>query len=354
MVFERVGEPFSTLPLELPELRRGELLVEIGYTTICTSDLHSFFGRRSSPTHSILGHEIMGLIVELPREGLKDFYGNDLKIGDRITWSVYAHSCNDIMVKKGMPQKANDLFKYGHEKINKEIQLSGGFATHCHLKEGSTVFKVPQNLTDKEAAPLNCTHATVAGALRLAGSLSGKNILINGVGMLGLSACAMAKELGANKVCSMDIEDTRLIHSREFGADIVLNAKLPMPELLESIKGNGGIDVVIETSGAPVAIENSLKMMNIGGVCVMVGAVYPQREITLSAENMVRRLLTLKGLHNYIHEDLGSAIKFLSEAKNKYPFETLVGKEFPLNQLDAAFNFANGQSCYRVGIYPNK
>ncbi|WP_299671938.1 zinc-binding dehydrogenase [uncultured Polaribacter sp.] len=353
MVFEKVGQPFSLTSFDFPKLNTGEILVRVVYATICTSDLHTFYGRRCSHTHSILGHEIIGSIIEIPKNGINDFYGDALKVGDKITWSVYAHNCNDELAKRGMPQKSKDLFKYGHEKINETYKLNGGFATHCHLKRGSTIFKIPKNLTPKEATPLNCTHATIAGAIRLAGDLKGKNVLVSGVGMLGLSACAMAKESGANVVFAMDVEEKRLQQSKRFGADLSLNAKEHLEVSLKIAKEFGGIDVIIETSGVPSAVENGIKMLNIGGICVLIGSVYSQRDISINAETIVRNLLTIKGLHNYIHEDLAKAIVFLSKNNTKYPFEDLVGKEFPIEQLDIAFDFADKQSCYRVGVQPN-
>jgi putative phosphonate catabolism associated alcohol dehydrogenase len=352
MVFEAVGQPFSQVQMELPELNTDEALIQIDYTTICTSDLHTFYGKRGGACHSILGHEIMGTIVKVPVEGIHDYYGHSLQIGDRVTWSVYAHDKSDPMAKKGIPQKSNDLFKYGHEPMNGQNPLNGGFATHCHLRHGSTLFKLPSNLSQKEAAPLNCTHATMAGAIRLAGDLNGKNVLVNGVGMLGLSACAIAKELGANTVFSMDVDESRLTHSKKFGVSMGLDAVLTASEVLDIVAKEGGIDVVIETSGVPSAIEKSMAILNIGGICVMVGAVYTQRDLAINAEHMVRKLLTLKGLHNYAHDDLRFAIDFLSKNHKKYPFGELVGAEFPLHQLDDAFELAHEGTYYRVGIHP--
>lgn len=350
MVFENIQEPFNETLFDLPELNESEILVKINYTTICTSDLHTFYGRRKSPTHSILGHEIMGEIEKISEDGATDFYGNDLKIRDTITWSVYAHDADDKFAKIGIPQKSISLFKYGHQKIDNQHQLSGGFATHFHLKKGSTIFKVPENLTQRESAPLNCTHATIAGAIRLAGNIKDKNVLVCGVGMLGLSACAMAKEAGANTVFAMDINENRLEKSKQFGVDAIINSTLPFTEQLEKSNSLGGIDIVIETSGVPSAIENTIQMLNIGGTIVLVGSVFSQRDISVNAEVLVRKLLTIKGLHNYIHQDLGYAIDFLSKNNKTYPFEKLVEKEFSLKELDAAFEYAHTNSCFRVGI----
>ena len=354
MVFKDTKEPFVPQSIKIPALAQGEVLVRTTYATICTSDLHTFYGRRSGPTPSILGHEIIGKVVHLAESGVNDYYGEPLRIGDRITWAVYAHDSGCRMSKKGIPQKSESLYKYGHEAVSDESTLNGGFATHCLLKSGSTIFKIPDSLSSSEAAPLNCTHATVAGAIRLAGGLSGKRVLIGGVGMLGLSACAIAKEEGAYQVIASDIEERKLQHAQRFGADRCFLANVSTADLRKDVVGEDGVDVVIETSGSPAAIEQYLNLLGIGGTIVLVGSVFSQRNISLNAETIVRKLLSIKGLHNYIPEDLAYAIQFLAKSHQRYPFQDLVGKEFPLNQLDVAFETGNQGTYYRVGIQTNQ
>ena len=348
MVFEKEASPFVVQKFNFPELNEGEVLVKTEFATICTSDLHTYYGRRTSPCHSILGHEIIGHVDKIAANGVKDFAGNLLKEGDRVTWAVYAHDAESEMSKKGFPQKSESLYKYGHQKIDGNCQLNGGFASHCHLLKGSSIFKIPANLSAEEAAPLNCTHATIAGAIRIAGNLKGKTVLVSGAGMLGLSACTMAKECGANTVLVADIQQARMEMALSFGAGYFLNENEFITTKSKEFKGE--IDVIIETSGQPKAIENTLEKLTTGGIIILVGAVFPQRNISINAEQIVRKLLTIKGLHNYIPEDLKNAIQFLSKSKDKYPFKNLVGKTFPLNQLDAAFAEGNIGKHYRIGI----
>lgn len=352
MVFDEVQGPFVRQLVKLPELQPGEVLVKIDYTTICTSDLHTFNGRRSAPCPSILGHEIIGTIVSVGPGGVPDYYGAALQVGDPVTWSVYAHDHHGEMARKGIPQKSADLFKYGHQQLHDKGSLSGGFASHCHLRAGTDIYKLSQSLNLKEAAPLNCTHATIAGALRLAGDLKQKNVLVVGAGMLGLSACAMSREAGASQVWAMDIKPDRLERSLEFGVNAYLEGTLSLEVLKEKLQESGGVDVVIETSGVPSAMEKAIELLNIGGINIWVGAVYTQRDLSINAEKVVRKILTIKGLHNYVPADLAAAIHFLNSHHQKYPFEKLVEIEFPLPELDRAFATAHENGHYRVGVFP--
>ncbi|MFV0249101.1 MAG: zinc-binding dehydrogenase [Tenacibaculum sp.] len=349
MVFNSANEAFTLKYMALPQLKEGEILVKITYTTICSSDLHTYAGRRNSPTPCILGHEIIGIILDL-KNVVTDYFGNYIKKGDLITWTIYAFDKNNYMAKKGLPQKSIRLYKYGHHKLSDKDILNGGFASHCLLRKGTVVFKLPKNLTAKVASPLNCTHATIAGAIRLAGNIKNKNVLITGVGMLGLSACAMAIENGADNVYCTDIDKERLSFATNFGAKKLFSATLSATEINDQLKDNEKIDVVLDTTGVPFAMKTGISLLRIGGIAIWIGAVYNQKETQINAEIIVRNLLTIKGLHNYTPSDLGLAINFMSKNYNKYPFEALIGKEYNLAELSAAFTVANKGKYYRVGI----
>jgi len=350
LVFDQAHGRFRRQSITLPILQMGEVLVRVRYATICTSDLHTFTGRRTGPVPCILGHEIIGEVVDLGSPEVLDYSGSPIKTGDRITWTVYAHDHDGMMARRGFPQKSADLFKYGHQALEENHPLSGGFASHCHLKAGTDLFKVPESLSDQEATPLNCTHATVAGALRLAGDMTGKNVLVVGAGMLGLSACAMSAEAGARKVALKEINPDRAKSASDFGASLILD--MDPEHQKQQLAAMGGIDVVIETSGVPEAMESSLTMLNIGGIAVWVGAVFEQRDLRINAEYVVRHLLTLKGLHNYVPADLQTAIDFLRKHHNKYPFHQLVALTYDLQDLDEAFAAAETSGAHRIGVRP--
>jgi putative phosphonate catabolism associated alcohol dehydrogenase len=347
MLCEKPGAGFVLHNFPLPKPKRGEVLVKNIFSTICTSDLHTCLGRRVSPLPSVLGHEIIGEVVSLPEVPILDYFGQPIEKGDLLTWTVYAHDSSDEWAKRGIPQKSPSLFKYGHEKaVDVPTTLSGGFASHCLLRQGTSLFQLPKELTPAEAAPLNCTHATIAGAIRLAGNLKGKKILVSGSGMLGLSACAMVKEAGASTVWAIDPQPNRQVQARQFGADYSIGPG----ELTTELKA----DVLIETSGIPEAMERGLLHLAVGGIAVWVGAVFTQRDLAINAELVVRNILTIKGLHNYAPQDLAQAIKFLKDARTKYPFHDLVSIQYPLVQLDEAVQVADSGLHYRVGIYPNE
>jgi len=354
MVFTKSGQKLVEQERTVPVLKAGEILVKNLYTTICGSDLHTFCGLRHEKTPTVLGHEIVGEIVGIDENHSGyDHGGNRLALGDIVTWAVFCAEPQQKWIEKEIPQKSAGLFKYGHAKVTESDAFHGGLAEYCILKNHSITLKVPNSLPLSIAATINCSLATVAGTLRLAGNLKGKNILITGMGLLGNSCAAMCKEEGANLVWGIDISRERLTQSLSFGVDHTLLMNKNADELLAKIKTevpNGGFDVVFDMSGSPDAIELGLEALTIGGIAVWAGAVFKTREIQVDAEKIIRSLITIKGLHNYNYDDFLYALHFISQHHNTYPFNTVVGKEFPLEQAQEAFEYALKHQPLRVGI----
>jgi len=351
LVFEKPNTPLHSVSSTIPALAVGELLVKIDYATLCGSDLHTYCGLRQEPCPTILGHEIVGTVVEINTESaLQDAKGQVLKIGDLVTWTVFASDPHSISYAAETPQKNENLYKYGHRKITEQDTFHGGLASHIILRPHTHIRILPKELPTPIAATINCAIATSAGAIRLAGTIKDKRVLISGMGLLGLVCVAMCKELGADIIIVTDVDDTRLALARKFGATRTVNSQKMALSDLESLKTGAGIDRFIDMSGAPDAMESGIAQLNVNGVAVFIGAVFKQRKLEIDAEQMIRRILTIKGLHNYNYEDFSVAVDFIIDHWQKYPFVDLVEKEFSLEEVNEAFAYAIANKPIRVGI----
>jgi len=357
MVFDGPGKPLELREYPRQTLVAGELLVEVTCTTLCGSDLHSYEGRRETPCPTILGHEILGRVSELrPGDPPLDLHGSELAVGDRVTWGVAASCGTCFYCEHGLPQKCEHLFKYGHEQADHRHPLSGGLAEHCHLARGTAILKVPDSLPDEVACPANCATATVAAALRAAGECRGRAVLVQGAGMLGLTAAAMARHQGASEVIVCDLDEERLQWAARFGATHSVRIDIDGSNLTDAVAevtDGRGVDIALELSGSASAIEGGLQLLRIGGRYVLVGTVFPTRAVPLSPEMVVRRLLRIEGVHNYTPADLIKAIDFLTVTQAEYPFAQLVMGHFPLAESEAAFQYALSSKAPRVAVFPN-
>jgi len=168
----------------------------------------------------------------------------------------------------------------------------------------------------------------------------------------------MCKEAGAIQIGIVDPDPGRLHWGEKFGAAAAFtfpktaaptapipgtsNATppLPWPEA----------DIVFDMTGDPQAMKTGLDSLAIGGCAVWIGAVYPAPPVQVDAQMIVRKLLQIRGLHNYNYQDFVHATSFIENNYRKYPFENLVEKEYSLDDIEAAFTFASNSKPVRVGI----
>ena len=94
-LFDGPNQPLRLVRCEIPPLREDEVLVAVRCCTLCGSDVHSYAGRRPTPTPAILGHEIVGEVIDWrgqPRLG--DAGQGPLAAGQRVTWTLAASQRN--------------------------------------------------------------------------------------------------------------------------------------------------------------------------------------------------------------------------------------------------------------------
>lgn len=355
-LFDGPGRPFRLVDLPLRALRDAEILVRVNCCTICGSDLHTVAGRRSEPTPCILGHEIVGRIERFgPDVPRLDLRGTPLTEGDRITWTSCASCGECFYCRNELPQKCDRIFKYGHQSIESINPLSGGLADFCVLLPGTGIVKLAAEMPEETACPANCATATIAATLRIAGGCHGKSVLIQGAGMLGLTACAMARTAGASAVICTDINDDRLDMAKRFGANQVVQASEErLKEIVLEVTAGRDVDLALELSGSTQAMETGLEVLRIGGSAVWVGAVYPTPAISIKPEMFVKRWITLHGVHNYAPVDLLAAIDFLALNQKRYPLAELVARQYSLAEIDRAFHDAQTSGAVRIAVRPGE
>lgn len=348
--------PLQLRTYPLPEVAAGCLLVRITCCTICGSDLHTWLGRRPSPTPVILGHEIVGQVVELGAGVTHDSGNAPLAVGDRVTWTIM-DACGkcDYCREQGMPMKCRRLRKYGHDRCDAPPHFSGGFAEYCYLTPGTCVVKLPAELPDVVAAPANCALATVVAAWEAAALRAGERVLILGAGAIGLYAAALAAHAGCPTVLVTDPLEQRLAVARSFGATATLPADHGPAHLVDWVRGHTdglGVDAVLEVAGVPDLVPLGLRALRIGGRLIEVGNVSPGALATLDLSEIVFRWLTIRGVHNYDLRHLQRAVRFLAQTHERFPFTSLVEARYPLEAVADALDAAQGRRGIRVAVMP--
>ncbi|XP_078681596.1 L-threonine 3-dehydrogenase-like [Branchiostoma floridae x Branchiostoma belcheri] len=329
-----------------PEPGPGEILGRIRLATVCGSDLHSLSGRRHHGVPSVLGHEAVLEVVQ-DRRG-----DRALPPGTRVTFSIIDSCFNCDRCSAGLPQKCRQLFKYGHALLSNGTGFNGCYATHLVVRRGVHVVPLPDHVTDKMAAPVNCALATVVNAVSC---IPGNEniaaegpIMVQGAGLLGLYACALLRERGYEFVYCTDLNQDRLKLVPRFGGTPVLAGK----EDPEDSGKEDSFHAVIEVCGAPSVVPSGIRLLRPGGTYVLVGMVHPRSQLDIRGDQIIGKCLSIHGVHNYAPWHLTAAVQFLARTAGKYPYEDLVGADFLLTEFAAAAEMAEKQVYPRVALKP--
>jgi putative phosphonate catabolism associated alcohol dehydrogenase len=344
-VFDGPGLRFREAEREFSagDLGVGEVLVEISLATVCGSDVHTFEGKRAETTPCVLGHEGVGRLVALGETANAEI---DSRIGDRVTWSI-ADSCGACppCTTYGLPEKCERLFKYGHAPLEDGSGLNGCYASHIVLRRGTHTVRIPNSVSDATAAPANCALATMVNAVSAMPD-GATRAVIQGGGLLGLYGCALLRDRGVPDVFCTEVDPRRLELIERFGGTAIdaTQRDKAMDEL------GGRVDAVFEVAGVKELIPEGLALLRPGGFYGLVGLVHPDSALAITAEDLIRKCITLRGIHNYAPAHLRSAIAFLERKVNELPFDDLVAAPLDLSQLDQAFSRARNREEIRVSV----
>ncbi|MBS1698237.1 MAG: alcohol dehydrogenase catalytic domain-containing protein, partial [Actinobacteria bacterium] len=336
MAWLGVGVPHEALAVPGVALAPHDVLIAVEMSTICGSDIHTVQGRRHAPTPLVLGHESVGRIIAIGDEGARAADGAELRVGDRVVWSVTVSCGRCDRCLAGLTQKCRTLAKYGHARIEPRWELTGAFAGHVHLRAGTAIVRVPEALPAAALAPVACATATAwagiarGAALRGRGRLdpspaasggssgaasggassaaeggaegaavlAGERVLVLGAGLVGLTAAVIAAELGGC-VRIADPDPARRAFAERFGLET-----LAPDDVAEE-----GADLLLEASGR--AVSAALDAVDVGGAVVLLGSVFPADPVPVDAERLVRGLVAVAGVHNYTGADLHAAAAFM-------------------------------------------
>lgn len=182
-----------------------------------------------------------------------DSLGQPLKEGDRIVYAYFYPCLRCYACLQGelaaCPNKTAKM-------ASAHTRFTGAYAEYFYLQPNHWVFKVPDELSDEVVTPVNCALSQVIFGLHKAGLRFGDTLVVQGAGGLGLNACAVARDMGANKVIVIDAVADRLELARAFGADETVNIS-ETPDMFARVQrvmeltGGRGADVVGEFVGLP-------------------------------------------------------------------------------------------------------
>jgi len=349
-IFLGPGKGYQIEELPVPDPEPDGIVIKVSMAGICGSDLH--FWRGDSPIFALLinqvvGHEMTGRVYKLGANISTDSLGRPLKEGDRVCYA-YFYPCNRCY------QCGKGEFSACPSKLIRMLagisRFSGAYGEYYYLKPGGWVFKVPDELSDEVVAPVNCALSQVTYGLSVAGLRFGDTLVVQGLGGLGLNACAVAKEMGAECVIGIDGIPARLEAAKQFGADLVIDMRehtTPEARFMQvlALTGQRGADVVAEVVGVPEAFAEGAQLVRNGGALLEMGNISIGNTAPFDPAGIVASSRRIYGVSTYDPWVIPKALDFLVRTRNKYPFDKIVSHKYKLDDINKAFEEAEWKAA---------
>jgi threonine dehydrogenase-like Zn-dependent dehydrogenase len=300
-----------------PEPLAGEVLVAVGATGVCAGDMYFYLGKNPYATYpQVCGHEVAGTVAELGAgvEGLAP--------GTPVVVEPFLGCGRCYPCRVGKSNCCANLQIIG-------IHRPGGFAEYV-VAPASHIHRVPKGIsltTASFAEPI----AIAVQACRRGGVETGETVLVLGCGPIGLALIEVLRSRGASVVAT-DVAKDRMDVARTLGVETIVAGPGLTAAVLERTSGEG-MPVVIEATGNPQVMEQSVELVASGGRVVIVGLVKQGIQVALPGLDFTRKELTIVGSRASMN-CFPEALELLASGTISYP---QVASSFDLWQAPQVF-----------------
>lgn len=287
---------------ETPSAAAGEILVSVKAAGICAGDMYFFLGKNPYAVYpQVCGHEIAGVVAELG-EGVTGPAPGTAVVVEPFLGCGHCYPC-----RVGKSNCCQNLRIIG-------VHQPGGYADFV-TAPASHVHVVPPGLGQFEASFAEPVAIGVQ-ACRRGEVQAGENVLILGCGPIGLALIEVVQALGAHPFVT-DVIPERLATAAQFGAETLPAGDQLLAKVLELTNGEG-MPVVIEATGNPKAMEQSVDLVAAGGRIVIVGLVKQGVTVALPGLDFTRKEMTIVGSRASVN-CFPEALQLLAAGKIRYP-----------------------------------
>ncbi|MBM3482044.1 MAG: S-(hydroxymethyl)glutathione dehydrogenase/class III alcohol dehydrogenase [Alphaproteobacteria bacterium] len=291
-IAHKAGAPLSIETVELEGPKAGEVLVEIKATGVCHTDAFTLSGDDPEGIFpSILGHEGAGVVVECgpgvkslkPGDHVIPLYVPECRECDYCT-SGKTNLCQSIRITqgKGLMPDGSSRFKIGREPVFHYMGTST-FANHTVVPE-IALAKVREDAPFDKICYIGCGVTTGIGAvINTAKVTPGANVVVFGLGGIGLNVVQGCRLVGANMIVGVDLNPKREALSRRFGLTHFVNPKEVEGDLVAHLVNltKGGADYSFECIGNVTTMRQALECCHKGwGESTIIGVAGAGQEIS--------------------------------------------------------------------------
>ena len=318
----RLGE----IPLNEP-LGPRDVRIDIKTVGICGSDIHYYQHGRIGPfivnAPMVLGHEASGIVSEVGGAV------SELKPGDR------------VCMEPGIPDPSSRASRLGMYNLDPAVRFWATPPVHGILRPSVVhpadyTFKVPDSVSFAEAAMVE-PLAVGMQAAKKAQIVPGDLAVVMGAGPIGMVTALAALAGGCSRVVLTDTQTPKLTLGASLGAITPVNvAEESVAEVVHSLTGGWGADIVFECSGAARALAGVFEPLRPGGCAVLVGM--PDGAIAYDVVGAQIKEARVEHVFRYAHV-FGRALSLMGDGK--IDVKPLITDTFAFADSVAAFDYAS-------------
>ncbi len=318
----------------VPKVGPHEALLEVKAASICGTDLHIHawdeWAAHNVEPPLIVGHECCGVVVDIGEEV------EGLEVGPLAAVEGHFFCEHCLMCQTDRRHLCLNMKLFG-------VTTDGGFAEYVRVP-ARNVWKLPSGTPPALGALMdpfgNAVHAVFAG-----GDVAGQMVAVTGCGPIGLMAVAICRASGAAHVLATDVSSYRLDLARKMGANTVVDVSESSPP---AAIGGEGVDVLLEFSGHPDAINQGLDLLRPGGRAALLGLPPSEVELKL-ADRVVLKGVSLHGVFGRrIFETWYRATNLLK----KVDLTPVITHSFALEDIEQALALIRSGECGKVVLSP--
>ncbi len=322
--------------VHIPEPGPRQALVKVKACALCTWEQRVYSG--VDPFYPLAGgHEVSG---ELVKVGSQVY--TDAEIGDRVMAAVltrcgYCESC-----RRGLDNVCDNSRKSFRDT---DVPGPAGLAEYI-LLDDYQLYKA-SNKASFEEISLSEPLACVLRSIRKANLQRGDNVVISGVGIMGLLHLTLAKQAGTRVIVS-EPNAERAAFARKMGADEIID---PMNESfvdrVKALTGGRGAEHLFTAVSVAAAVEQSVAAAAKGGRIAVYASVHPKpASITIDPNPFHGKEIILTGTMSQDKEDVRQAVKMISEGL--IDLKPFISQTFPFHELETGLQAATRPDTYRV------
>ena len=340
VVKEKAAPGAKLIDIDQPELRPGDVMIKVKAAAICGTDIHIMdwtpYAQTRLKPPMVFGHECSGEVVEVGNQV------TSVAVGDIVAVETHIPDGICFMCKIGLQHICENMAIIG-------VHVEGVFSEYARIP-AVCCWKLPKDTNPDLGAILEPWGVAVNGILK--GEINNRSVAVFGCGPIGLMGIGSINAWGAKKIFAIEPSETRLEMVPLFAPDAVLidpTKQDAVKTILNATEGRG-VDVSIDISGNPKAIQSTFAVVRRAGRVSLIGL--PSDPVTLDlTANVIYKETRIFGSTGRMIWNTWYEMQNLLNSKSFDP-TLVITHRMPLAEFAKGIELARSGKAGKIILYP--